>query len=143
MEGIYRRAIYRVAGDEVFDMRVGQFSAALRALFDRERCASAAFLTAYNPRGVQAPHSANLKAQKDFRDTVRHLGYRYIPAIGLDSDPDSTWQGEPSLLILEMSSLQAEQIAHQFQQLAFVYCPHSAVPELRMLTEIRSNLDKL
>lgn len=56
-----------------------------------------------------------------------------IPGIGLDADKSSDWPGERSLLVPRIGREQAIAIGRSYQQLAIIWCPESAIPELLML----------
>ncbi len=137
MEGVYRRALYRVDAEEVFVLRIGQFSDALKALFDSQKCQSAAFLTAFNPGGVKTSDTYNNRAQNELENHLEHSGIEAIAGIGLDSDRESQWPGEPSVLALSIKRTQAIEIANKFGQLAILWCPSSAIPELLMIDSKR------
>ena len=132
-EEVYRRALYRVDAEVVFVLRVGRFSDALKALFDKKNCQSAAFLTAFNPGGVKTPDNCNNHAQSDLEYQLRNAGFEGIVGIGLDADPDSQWPGEASVLALGIELNQASEIARKFGQLAILWCPVTAIPELIMI----------
>lgn len=134
MERIYRRALYRIDAQEVFVLQVGRFSDALETLFVNNKCQSAAFLTAFNPGGVKASDTNNKYAQNRLEDQLHFSGISLVAGIGLDSDRASTWPGEPSVLALGIERMQAIELAYEFRQLAILWCPASAIPELIMIS---------
>jgi len=135
MVEIYGAALYRVDGDSVFVLRVGQFSDALKRLYLQENHQSAAFLTACNPMGVKTSDTENFQAHRRLAAEVSSLKYSALAAIGLDSMPDSDWPGEPSLFVPGILKQDAIQLGMRFRQLAILWCPASAVPELLMISD--------
>ena len=133
LEGVYGRALYRVDASSPFVLRVGQFSDALKALFELKNCRSAAFLTAFNPQSVKTTDTLNTHAQNQLKFKLSNAGLLWIPGMGLDADPRSSWPAEPSVLALNITLDQATVIAKEFNQLAILWCPASAIPELHML----------
>ena len=133
MERLYRGALYRVDSTPPFALRVGQYSDALSSLFLEENHQTAAFLTACNPMGVKNSDTSNYQAQYQLTNDVHNLGLAYTAAIGLDSTPDSTWPGEPSLFVPGISRHQAIRLGAKYQQLAIVWCPSTSIPELVVL----------
>lgn len=133
MEEIYRRARYWVGGDEPFVMRVGQFSDALWRLYRANACQTAVFLTAANPGGVKISDTENLRAESRLEHLINSLGLPVLPGIGLDEDEQSDWPGERSLLVQGISYQDAIRLGNAFGQLAIVWCPPTAVPQLLML----------
>lgn len=143
MEELYRAAVYRVDGEKPFDMRVGQYSDALNLLFTEGNFRSAAFLTAYNPGGVKVSDTLNRQAQRKLDGQIALLRLPALPAMGLDSTPGSDWPGEQSTLVLGISRHDAVRLGVLFRQLAILWCPASAIPELLMLQVQNSAPGKL
>ncbi len=133
LEGVYWRARYCVGGDAPFVMRVGQYSDALRGLMEVNGCQTAAFLTAANPGGVKIPDTENLQAELRLASEITSRGFSVLPGIGLDDDKHSDWPGERSVLVLGISYQDAVLLGQAFGQLAILWCPATAVPELLML----------
>lgn len=121
----YRNAHYFVHhGDEVLLLKVGNANSALGNLLKAYNCFTAAFLTAYNPYSQPCELSDNTKAHQDLVDALTQLGVKYVE--GLGTDPNSDWDPEPSLLVLGISLSQAEQLADQFGQNAFLWIANPA-----------------
>lgn len=136
---VYEAALYEVLGGDGFVLRVGRYSAGLADLFRLRGCTSAAFLTAYNPGSVKYTDTANEAAQHELEKLLKELGIPFMQAIGKDSDPTSDWQGEKSVLALGLTNTQAVEIAAKFNQMAILWCPASATPELQMLKDPRNS----
>lgn len=131
--GVYGRARYCVGGEAPFVLRVGQFSDALQGVFWAYGCQTAAFLTAANPGGVKISDTENLSAERLLARDVAALQLPVLPGIGLDEHEHSDWPGERSLLVLGMGHQEAIRLGRVYRQLALLWCPPSAVPELQML----------
>jgi hypothetical protein len=116
-----------------FDLRVGQFSDTLRALFHAENCQSAAFLTAFNPLGVKNDDKSNALAQGKLELELKASGIRFFKAIGLDPAPDSGWQAEDSVFALNLSLKESLRIGSNFRQKAIVWCAIDAIPRLKLI----------
>jgi hypothetical protein len=90
-------------------------------------------LTAANPGSVKLPDTQNELAQARLLTELSKRGIAVIPGIGLDADEQSDWPGEKSVLALDIDWQEAVQLAVDFGQLAFVWCPRTAIPALVML----------
>lgn len=112
-------------------LRVDQFSPALDSLMQRGGCVSAAFITAWNPLGVEISGAANEALQAQM---LRDLDVAGFPSIeGFGSDPTSRWPGEASRLVLGMSRRQACESGQRQQQNAVLWSGADAVPRLLLL----------
>jgi hypothetical protein len=89
--------------------------------------ACAAWLTAYNPRGVLRADWLNQTAQQHLES---RLAGRYPLLHGAGVDPSGHWPPEPAVLAAGMQSVDALAIARDFGQLALLWCASDAVPRL-------------
>lgn len=135
MREVYGRALYRVEAREPFVLRVGCHSAALEALYAASGYSTAAFLTAANPGGVKVSDTVNLRAESELSEKLDALDLPTLPGIGLDADESSDWPGERSVLVLGLTRENAIRLGLEHGQLAIVWCPATAIPELLMLDE--------
>lgn len=133
LEGVYRRALYRVDAREPFVLRVGVYSEALERLYESTNHRSAAFLTAANPGGVKVSDELNIRAEARLRRQLIALSLPVTPGIGLDADMTSDWPGERSLLVLGIQRENVIRLGLEHGQLATIWCPETAIPELLML----------
>ena len=124
----YRKARYRVLGPRAFELRVGEPSPACDALLAQERCASAALLTAWNPRSEPRPETENAASQATL--VAELAGRRWFEAEGSGDG----WPPEPSLLVAGLGRSEAAVLAARFRQHAFLYCETGRPVEL-VLTE--------
>lgn len=128
----YRQARYRVhgaAGD--FDLHVDKPSLDLRALYGSFDVGSAAFITAYNPLGSARGLDVNQRAQADLTARLEGAGVMVLQGIGLD--PAGIWDGEPSLLALNVPLPAARLIGEECGQNAIVWAGGDAIPRLILL----------
>ena len=130
----YEHALYAVEGGPV--LRIGADDPALDRLLEEHGVASAAFVTAANPRGVPTSHAANESAMAALRET---LTYRFLPGEG--RDPEGRWSAEPSLLVLGIPRAEAAALGRRLAQNAIVYVEKGRAPELVLLEAMRLVID--
>jgi putative PIN family toxin of toxin-antitoxin system len=110
--------------------------AALERLLEEHGAASAAFVTAANPRGEQRAAAANDAAMAALRTS---LAWPWLPAEG--RDPAGRWRAEPSVLLLGISRREAEALGRRLEQNAIVFVEKGSAPELVLLRKMRLVLD--
>ena len=116
----YRNAHYFVHhGQEVLLLKVGAINHALSALMKSYGAQSAAFLTAYNPYSQIQSQAQNEAAHAQLLGRLEGCHIESIEGLGVD--PSSSWDGEVSVLALGINVSQAEQLAHEFGQNAYVW----------------------
>jgi hypothetical protein len=116
----YRNAQYFVHyGEEVLLLKVGFINHALGNLIKAQGKATAAFLTAYNPHSQPQDETINAQAHERLLERLRANGIAVIE--GLGTDPDEDWDAEPSVLALGLTLSQAEALADEFGQNAFLW----------------------
>jgi uncharacterized protein len=131
----YQHAAYAlVDGGAV--LRIGAHDPALDRLLDEHGVASAAFVTAANPRGVPTSHAANRAAMAELEAA---LAYPFLASEG--RDPGGRWIAEPSVLVLGIPRAEAEALGRRFAQNAIVYVERGAAPELVLLQAMRIVID--
>lgn len=113
------------------ELRVGAQSRELLDLYEREGCRSAAFITAWNPRGEEL---------EDVENSLRHgallgdVAARGLPFFtGEGRGDDSGWPPEKSLLVLGLPLEEAAQIGRRYEQNAIVWAADDATPVLMLL----------
>jgi hypothetical protein len=128
----YRRTFFWVmTRPKPWALRIGKPSLALLKLYAEEGLLSAAFITAYHPRGQKTPGLKNRKAQKRLLKQIRQKGYAFIPGMG--KDPAGSWPGEPSFLVLGISLKSAAALGRKFRQNAIVFARKKGIPHLVLL----------
>ena len=116
----YREAIYIVnEGDDAIALKVGEVSHVLAALMRVHKVQTAAIITAHNPFSEIQPLAENERQQKALVAALKPKSIGCFDAIG--SDPEGKWEPEPSTLALGISLVDAEHLADQFGQNAFIW----------------------
>ena len=129
----YSRTHFRVTGVAApFDLQIGRYSEELASLHAVSSVSTSSFITAWNPRSVKQDARWNQEAQARLETELRALGVSMVAGIG--EDPCGQWEGEPSVLVLGISRLEAERIGRSYGQNAIVWCGKDAVPELLVLS---------
>jgi hypothetical protein len=127
----YRRTRYRVTGvSPSFELSVDRVSPELLALCRSLGLASAAFLTAWNPRSRPASASRNERAQADLQRRLDRRGLPWFAACG--EAADGCWR-EDSVLVLGLSQPEAERMGRDFRQNALLWAGPDALPRLVLL----------
>jgi putative PIN family toxin of toxin-antitoxin system len=130
----YEQAEYAV--HDKFTLKIGRRSAPLDALLQAHGAASAAFVTAANPRG-------ELRSEAENRAALAALeaGLAYPFCRGEGRDPAGRWPAEPSLLVLGIARGEAEVLGRAHRQNALVFAEKGRAPELVLLAKLRLVLD--
>jgi hypothetical protein len=116
----YREAIYIVnEGDDAIALKVGEVSPALAALMRVHKVQTGAIITAHNPFSEIQPPAENERQQKALVAAFKPKSIACFDAIG--SDPEGKWEPEASTLALGISLVEAERLADQFGQNAFIW----------------------
>lgn len=110
------------------NLAVDQHCPPLGELLHAAGCASAAWLTAFNPGGQLRANALNLAAQRELESRLLRKGFSLIPGTAID--PAGQWPPEPSALAMGISLGDAMTVAREFLQLAFLWCDTDAVPRL-------------
>ena len=110
--------------------RIGAQSAALDALLAESGAATAAFVTAANPRSQCRPAGENAAALLRLEKT---LAYPFLRGEGRSAD--RSWK-EPSLLVLGIPRREAEALGREHGQNAIVFVEKGSPPELVVLAEV-------
>jgi hypothetical protein len=127
----YRRALYVVYGEPELVIRVGEPNAELDALLEAKGAATAAFVTAANPRGRLAGKTENELAAAALHQSQADVGYACHSGEG--RDPRGEWPAEPSLLVAGIPRAGAEALGRAFGQNAIVFVEKGKAPELVIL----------
>lgn len=122
----YRQSEYAVFEPEIV-LRVGEPNPALDRLLAGAGVASAAFLTAANPRSERRPAEENRAALARLE---RSLGRPFLRGEGRSAD--RSWR-EPSLLVLGIPRGEAEALGREYAQNAIVFVEKGRAPELVVL----------
>jgi len=116
----YREAIYIVSeGDEAISLRVGEVSHAIADLMSFHKAHTAAILTAYNPYSETKSLAENEASRAKLNNALSLKALTCINAIGTDAKGE--WDSEPSVLALGISLQDAENLADEYGQNAFIW----------------------
>jgi glycine/D-amino acid oxidase-like deaminating enzyme len=126
----YENADYVVFADPELVLRIGEPSARLDALLEKERARTAAFVTAANPHSKPRPAAQNAAALDALDRLIAAAGYPWRAGEG--REPDGKWI-EPSRLVIGMYRENAEALGRLFGQNAIVFIEKGAAPELLVL----------
>ena len=118
----YREAHYIVLdeGTEI-RLKVGTVNLELARLMSNKNAHTASVLTAYNPYSEVKTKQDNKLAQTQLRKRLKEMGIATLDAIGRDAMEQ--WEPEPSVLALDLTLKEAETIADEFGQNAFIWIP--------------------
>jgi putative PIN family toxin of toxin-antitoxin system len=130
----YERALYALDSGVV--LRVGVREPGLERLLERHGAATAAFVTAANPRGEAQDPALNEAAMAALRSS---LSPPWLPGEG--RDPEGGWRAEPSVLVLGMTRADAEALGRRLEQNAIVFVEKGRAPELVLLRRMRLVID--
>jgi putative PIN family toxin of toxin-antitoxin system len=130
----YQKAFYIVRDGPV--LRIGERNAGLESLLRMKGAASAAFITAANPQGVQRSEAANQAAMAALEASLR---WPFLSGEG--RDPEGRWPDEPSLLVLGIPRAEAEALGRSLEQNAIVFVEQGGAPQLVLLRKMRLVLD--
>ena len=128
----YREAHYIVL-DEGTEIRlqVGTVNLELTRFMSNKNVSTASVLTAYNPYSEVKTKQENELAQMQLRHKLQEKGIAMLEAVGRDAKEQ--WEPEPSVLALDLTLNEAEILADEFGQNAFIWIPkQDGVIELRL-----------
>lgn len=118
---------YIVDDDPPLVMKIGEQNDGLRILFASFNVESAAFITAWNPGSRKLSVDENYDRQADLLAEIEKLRLNYF--VGRGEHPNQSWY-EESYLVLGITRTQADALAMQFDQNAYLFISMSGVPEL-------------
>jgi hypothetical protein len=127
---LYRAAEYRVFAEPAFTMRVDEPSGELARLHAARGVRSSAYVTAFNPRGVEPADKSNAARQAELEATLRRGGLAHVPGEG--GNLAGTWR-EPSFLVLGVTLEGARSLGEAYEQNAILFASADAVPRLVLL----------
>ena len=127
----YERALYVVFGTPELVIRIGELNPDLDELLEAEGAATAAFITAANPRGEVTSSWKNEMANAALVQTQAEAGYACFEGEG--RDPQGRWTPERSALVVGIPRTDAEAVGRAFGQTAIVFVERGRAPELVVL----------
>ena len=127
----YLATDYRIWGDWPLVLHVGHRCVGLAALFEAQKVASAAIVTAWNPYSEPRPDAENQTAQARLISDIEQFALRHQPGHG--ADRSGTWPPEPSRLVLGIDLTSAGSLGRKYRQNGIVWAGADAVPTLVLL----------
>ena len=119
----YREAHYIVFNEGIdIRLQVGAVNLELARLMNDKNARTASVLTAYNPYSEVKTKQENELAQMQLRQRLEELGIATLEVVGRDAKEQ--WEPEPSVLALDLTLKQAETLADEFGQNAFIWIPN-------------------
>ncbi len=122
----YYKSVYSVFRPSI-DIKIGEHNEDLAVFLFDNNAFSWAFVSACNPFSINISALENQKRTSDLIAFVKEKNWRFLRGEG-HSDQNN-WK-EESLLILDISKNEAEALANQFEQNAFVFGYLDKTPEL-------------
>lgn len=121
LDTVYRRTEYRfVAADSIEILKIGEANPRADALLQVLKHSTLAFITNFNPRGEVYSDHANGKRNEALQRWLQSRGIHFF--VGLGAPPAETdWQPETSFAITGISQYEADRIARDCEQLAYVW----------------------
>ncbi len=129
----YRKTHYVVFGEPGLVIRIGEPNPDLDELLEAEGAATAAYITAANPRGEARSAWENEIANAALVESQTEAGYSCYEGEG--RDPQGRWTPERSVLVVGISRADAETLGRLFEQNAIVFVEKSRAPELVLIDE--------
>jgi hypothetical protein len=127
----YKKAQYVVLGEPELVIRIGEPNPDLDELLEAEGAATAAYITAANPRGEARTAWENEIANAALVQSQTEAGYPCYEGEG--RDPQGRWRAERSVLVIGISRPDAEVVGRVFEQNAIVFVEKGRSPELVLL----------
>ncbi len=131
----FQHAHYKVfAPGDHFTAHLGEYCDAMARLMAHHGRNTVSILTAFNPDAKTGDPQENQRAQQSLLEEIRKLDAPCVP--GQNQAADGDGPSEPTWIVLGLSRDQAQRLARQFRQLAFVFADDCAKPRL-VWTHIR------
>jgi len=127
----YSQTHYRVLAAQPFTLHIGRHSSALQTLHALHGVDCSAFVTAFNPFSRSLSAACNGGRHQRLLGRLKRQGWGFVQGYG--RHPSGNWPAERSVLILGMTSAQAQALGVALQQNAIVCSGADAVPELVLL----------
>ena len=121
LEQHYLDTIYFVFLDgKQYGIKIGEENLpVVNQLFEKENETSAAILTAWNPRSQAIDFQQNKLRNNDLYNLLKEKEYSFYEALGKGKDP--RWPAEEGYIILGLKKEEAEKIAVNYEQNAYVW----------------------
>ena len=127
----YEITNFHVKADPAFILNVSKSSEELKLLFKRNRVASAAIITAWNPYSKSLSSEENQLRNEQLKNELTLRSFKVIDGFG--QDPLLQWVGEDSFLVLGISLESSKKLGVQYEQNAIIWSDKDAIPKLILL----------
>ncbi|MCV2367683.1 DUF3293 domain-containing protein [Roseateles oligotrophus] len=127
----YLETEYKVHGDQPFMLKVEEASPALAAAHKRYGVNCSAYVTAWNPLGVDQEIGVNTQRNAELSAELRTRSLASIE--GLGQHPSNQQPGEASYLIFGLTLEAAKTLGTRWAQNAIIWSGADAVPQLILL----------
>lgn len=121
LEQYYLDTIYFIfLSGKQYGIKIGEENLpVINQLFKQENVTSAVILTAWNPRSQAIDFQQNKLRNNDLYSFIEAQQYIFFEALGKGKDP--SWPAEEGYIILGISKEEAEKLAVQYEQNAYVW----------------------
>lgn len=133
VQAAYEATEYVVFGKDEFVLKVNEYSAPLRLVYNDLGVKSVLHITAWNPFSRLLALEENRQRQALLFQTVTNSGLVFCAGFG--RDPTGEWSGEEHLVVFGVDRDYAVRLAGEFEQNAVLWADESAVPELLWLVD--------
>ena len=127
----YTQTHYRVLAAPPFTLHIGRHCRALQVLQAAHGVRCSTFVTAFNPFSQSWSAACNGARHQRLLTRLKGQGWDFVQGYG--RHPSGNWPAERSVLILGMTSAQAQALGVALQQNAVVCSGADAVPQLVLL----------
>ncbi len=131
----YTAAKYCVESNPPVELRVGAFNPELDKLLQQAGRVCAALITPENPFSDPLSVEENAQRHERFQASLDALGLQAIPGYG--EDDAGEWHREMSYWVLVNDQQQADTLASQYGQNAYVFCELAKKVRLVLASEYR------
>ena len=112
-------------------LNIGILSPPVITLFRTRQVTCGAFVTAFNPYGVQQSDAENEQAHARLLNQVASMGLSFMEGSG--GEDGSDWPAERSLFVLGLGLADAQKLGQLFDQDALVWVGADGMPQLILL----------
>ncbi|WP_068546495.1 DUF3293 domain-containing protein [Thalassotalea crassostreae] len=109
-------------------ININQHDRALSRYLHMQAKPTAAFITAYNPMSKPTSEKVNKRAHQQLQHQLTKQGFKFLHGYG--QSQDNKWPAEQSVLVLAIDKSQANEIAKQYNQAAYVWIDDTGLPSL-------------
>lgn len=128
LQAAFAQTHYHVLHSTPFSLLIGVPCAALAPWLQRHQTDCACVITAFNPMAQPCGRADNIARHRRLQFALEAARFALLPTVA--QHPGNGWPAEPGFLALGMGREDALRWAHEWQQLAVVWCGADTVAEL-------------